>query len=43
MGSYFGALPVHGALWDSAEDTKHSLISRLSIIHLGKFYHLMYL
>ncbi|TIC15775.1 hypothetical protein E3Q10_01459 [Wallemia mellicola] len=34
MGSYFGALPVHGALWDSAEDTKHSLISRLSIIHL---------
>ncbi|TIB04838.1 hypothetical protein E3P92_00039 [Wallemia ichthyophaga] len=34
MGSFYGALPTHGALWDSAEDTKHSLISRLSIIHL---------
>lgn len=34
MGSYFGALPVHKGLWDSATDTNASLLSRLSIIHL---------
>ncbi|PWN53194.1 DUF455-domain-containing protein [Violaceomyces palustris] len=34
MGSYFGALPVHHGLWESAKDTRHSLTARLSIIHL---------
>ncbi|KAJ9474112.1 Rieske domain-containing protein [Pseudozyma hubeiensis] len=34
MGSYFGALPVHHGLWDSAMETAHSLTARLSIIHL---------
>ncbi|KAJ1025059.1 hypothetical protein NDA18_004343 [Ustilago nuda] len=34
MGSYFGALPVHHGLWDSAMETAHSLSARLSIIHL---------
>lgn len=34
MGSYFGALPVHHGLWDSAMDTAHSLTARLAIIHL---------
>lgn len=34
MGSYFGALPVHHGLWDSAMETSHSLTARLSIIHL---------
>jgi uncharacterized ferritin-like protein (DUF455 family)/nitrite reductase/ring-hydroxylating ferredoxin subunit len=34
MGSYFGALPVHHGLWDSAMQTAHSLTARLSIIHL---------
>lgn len=37
MGSYFGAYPVHSGLWESALDTKHSLISRLAIVHLGEF------
>ncbi|TKY89556.1 hypothetical protein EX895_001341 [Sporisorium graminicola] len=34
MGSYFGALPVHHGLWESAMETAHSLTARLSIIHL---------
>lgn len=34
MGSYFGQLPVHHGLWESALETKDSLMSRLSIIHL---------
>lgn len=34
MGSFFGALPVHHGLWDSAMETAHSLTARLSIIHL---------
>lgn len=34
MGSYFGALPVHHGLWESARETAHSLVSRLCIIHL---------
>ena len=34
MGSFFGALPVHHGLWDSAIETKEDLCARLSIIHL---------
>ena len=34
MGSFFGALPVHHGLWDSAIETAEDLCARLSIIHL---------
>ncbi|KAE8258808.1 hypothetical protein A4X13_0g1439 [Tilletia indica] len=34
MGSYFGALPVHHGLWESAEKTADSLLARISVIHL---------
>ncbi|KAJ5099375.1 hypothetical protein N7532_006376 [Penicillium argentinense] len=34
MGSYFGALPVHHSLWQSALETAHDLRSRISIIAL---------
>ncbi|CEL08696.1 Putative Rieske [2Fe-2S] domain protein [Aspergillus calidoustus] len=34
MGSYFGALPVHHGLWESAERTAHDLRARISIIAL---------
>ncbi|RAK85617.1 rieske [2Fe-2S] domain protein [Aspergillus costaricaensis CBS 115574] len=34
LGSYFGALPVHHGLWDSATVTAHDLRARISIIAL---------
>jgi len=34
LGSYFGALPVHHGLWDSARMTAHDLRARISIIAL---------
>jgi uncharacterized ferritin-like protein (DUF455 family)/nitrite reductase/ring-hydroxylating ferredoxin subunit len=34
MGSYFGALPVHHSLWNSATDTADDLRARISIICL---------
>ncbi|KAJ3035841.1 hypothetical protein HDV00_003376 [Rhizophlyctis rosea] len=34
LSSHFGALPVHGGLWDSASDTKDDLKSRLAIVHM---------
>ncbi|PYI11965.1 Rieske [2Fe-2S] domain protein [Aspergillus sclerotiicarbonarius CBS 121057] len=34
LGSYFGALPVHHGLWDSAKVTAHDLRARISIIAL---------
>jgi uncharacterized ferritin-like protein (DUF455 family) len=34
MGSYFGALPVHHGLWESATKTSHDLRARISIIAL---------
>lgn len=34
LGSYFGELPVHHGLWDSAEITSHDLRARISIIAL---------
>ncbi|PYH99805.1 DUF455 domain protein [Aspergillus ellipticus CBS 707.79] len=34
MGSYFGALPVHHGLWESATATAHDLRARISIIAL---------
>ena len=37
MGCKYGDLAVHGALWESAVETSHSLFSRLAIIHLVSF------
>lgn len=34
LGSYFGELPVHDGLWDSAVLTSDSLLSRLAIVHM---------
>ncbi|KZS86767.1 DUF455-domain-containing protein [Sistotremastrum niveocremeum HHB9708] len=34
LGSYYGAHPIHSALWQSAVQTSSSLRSRLAIIHL---------
>ncbi len=34
LGSYYGAHTVHAGLWESAQQTAHSLSSRLCIIHL---------
>lgn len=34
LGSYFGALPVHNGLWESATTTSHDLLSRLAIVHM---------
>ncbi|KAK9846288.1 hypothetical protein WJX81_001033 [Elliptochloris bilobata] len=33
MGSYYGALPAHDALWHSANATAHSLPARLAVEH----------
>jgi uncharacterized ferritin-like protein (DUF455 family) len=34
LNSNFGALPVHNGLWESATETKHSLLARLAIVHM---------
>ncbi|XP_020915072.1 uncharacterized protein LOC110252585 isoform X1 [Exaiptasia diaphana] len=34
LGSQFGDLPVHNGLWESAQETSHSLLSRLAIVHM---------
>lgn len=34
LGSYFGALPVHNGLWESATITKENFLSRLAIVHM---------
>ncbi|KAG7278138.1 hypothetical protein CRUP_019448 [Coryphaenoides rupestris] len=34
LGSFFGALPVHNGLWQSATDTADDLLSRLAIVHM---------
>ncbi|KAI0592919.1 hypothetical protein F4775DRAFT_580214 [Biscogniauxia sp. FL1348] len=34
LGSYFGALPVHHGLWESASKTAHDLRARISVIAL---------
>lgn len=34
LGSYFGALPIHKGLWESATITKHDLLVRLAIVHM---------
>ena len=34
MGSYYGALPIHAGLWDSAMITRHDILARLAIVHM---------
>nr|XP_033776723.1 uncharacterized protein HI_0077-like isoform X2 [Geotrypetes seraphini]XP_033776724.1 uncharacterized protein HI_0077-like isoform X2 [Geotrypetes seraphini] len=34
LGCFFGALPVHNGLWQSAADTSHDLLARLAIVHM---------
>lgn len=34
LGSFYGALPVHNGLWESATETKDNLLSRLAIVHM---------
>ncbi|KAJ3254814.1 hypothetical protein HK103_006804 [Boothiomyces macroporosus] len=34
LGSYYGALPVHDGLWDSATLTSANLLDRLAIVHM---------
>ncbi|XP_041075435.1 uncharacterized protein si:ch73-314g15.3 isoform X2 [Polyodon spathula] len=34
LGSFFGSLPVHNGLWQSAMDTSHDLTTRLAIVHM---------
>ena len=33
LGSFYGALPCHDGLWQSASDTAHSLAARLAVEH----------
>ena len=32
MGSYYGALPAHGGLWDAAHLTRHDVSARLAVV-----------
>ncbi len=32
LGSYYGALPAHGGLWQAADETKHDVLARLAIV-----------
>ena len=34
FGSYFGALKVHGSLWESAIETKDDVLARLAVVHM---------
>jgi uncharacterized ferritin-like protein (DUF455 family) len=33
LGAAYGDYPAHGSLWESAEDTAHSLAARLAVVH----------
>lgn len=32
LGSYYGALPAHGGLWDAAQATSHDVAARLAVV-----------
>lgn len=34
LDSFYGALPTHNSLWESADTTKHSILARLAIVHM---------
>jgi len=33
LGGAYGLYPAHGSLWESAQDTSHSLAARLAVVH----------
>lgn len=32
LGSFYGALPAHGGLWDAAHETRHDVAARLAVV-----------
>jgi len=32
LGSFYGALPAHGGLWQAASDTRHDVAARLAVV-----------
>lgn len=32
LGSYYGALPAHGGLWEAAQNTAHDVAARLAVV-----------
>lgn len=34
LGSWYGALPGHAGLWESALNTKDDLLARLAVVHM---------
>ncbi|WP_374407573.1 ferritin-like domain-containing protein [Pelagerythrobacter sp.] len=32
LGSYYGALPAHGGLWEAAHETRHDVRARLAVV-----------
>ena len=32
LGSFYGALPAHGGLWEAAAGTSHALAARLAVV-----------
>jgi len=32
LGSFYGALPAHGGLWDAARATSHDVAARLAVV-----------
>jgi len=32
LGSHYGALPVHGGLWEAAHETRHDVAARLAVV-----------
>ncbi|OYX42799.1 MAG: rhamnosyltransferase [Sphingomonadales bacterium 32-64-22] len=32
LGSFYGALPAHGGLWEAAEKTRHDVAARLAVV-----------
>ncbi|RUS31099.1 hypothetical protein BC938DRAFT_478457 [Jimgerdemannia flammicorona] len=34
LGSYYGFLPIHSGIWDSASETSHSALCRMAIVHM---------
>ena len=34
LGSFFGAIKVHGSLWEAALETKDDILARLAIVHM---------
>jgi hypothetical protein len=42
LGSFYGALPAHDGLWDSATGTSNDLLARLAVEHCVCWYSFQY-